>query len=154
MDFALSCNQPRNCSIVSVTTRCPGRSLTRQELLCVLTCMHKAWLDENYRLPWCREVYERHSLLSFKLHWILRNVPYYLPWMSCFHFFFIRKQNISAYVNCVLYRYRKTNSAFEKSLLKKKKKNVDWGSEDDSWKRLFRRKLLCLGCENVSLNLF
>lgn len=36
----------------------------------------------------------------------------------------------------------------------KKKKNVDWGSEDDSWKRLFRRKLLCLGCENVSLNLF
>lgn len=40
---------------------CPqGKSYTRQELLCALSCMYKAWLHENYRVPWCRQVHERH----------------------------------------------------------------------------------------------
>lgn len=35
-----------------------------------------------------------------------------------------------------------------------KKKNVGLSSDDESWNRLFKRRLLCLGCKNISLNLF
>ena len=94
---------PGNYCIAGVTERHPGRSPTRWELLCAVTCMCKAWLSENYRLLWCRRVYERPSLLFFKQHWVLRNVPYCFPWTSCLYFFFVRKQNSPAYGNCVLY---------------------------------------------------
>ena len=36
-----------------------GKSYTRRELLCALSCMRKAGLNENCSLSWCRQVYER-----------------------------------------------------------------------------------------------
>lgn len=90
--FALSCNEPRNYSIVCVTVRYLGRSLQGGNYSVLWPVGVRPNSMKITRCPYTGQVYERHPLLFFKLYWVPGNIPYCYPWVSWLHFFFVTKQ--------------------------------------------------------------